>query len=166
MIGQSGEEMGSHVRLPSRVFREDSLSRKFGPLYHVNIIPVNGIRTVHGAVPQLVTGSLDFSNIKIRYGGSDVSSVPQGGSFYLRVGYNANYPGALPFSWSTCITAKATDGSVQAYQTTIESTGGAAGIMDVNEPSNMIMPNHSITLRIYLWYITEGTSTPPNSVLW
>jgi hypothetical protein len=120
---------------------------------------------MRGPVAQIITGSLDFNNIKVYYQNNEVSSVPAGGQFYLKVGYSADYPGIHPpGSWSTCITCMATDGSVKNYDITLMIT--TSGVMKLDALGLMTMPSHDITLRLYLWASTDAETQPPNQSLW
>ena len=107
-----------------------------------------------------ITGSIHRAWVE--YDGQEVTEVPEGESFDVKVNYSAQNPGAN--DWATAVTAMSTDGAVSGHDLThisvYSSFPTTATIHNLGP-----MPGHDITLRVKLWGNQEwlGVSPPPVS---
>jgi len=98
-----------------------------------------------------ITGSI--SKAVVEYGGKEVTEVPEGENFTVKVTYSASNPGfavsPLDPGWSTSVTAISTGGEVRGFNSTLELS---ASVTNKVVPIGLgPMPANNITLRIKLW---------------
>lgn len=88
----------------------------------------------------------------VEYGGQEVTEVPEGESFVVKVSYEAQNLGfrASPLdpAWSTSVTAISTDGEVGSYNSNMHMS---ASVSQVKAIGLGPMPAHDITMRVKLW---------------
>lgn len=88
----------------------------------------------------------------VEYGGQEVTEVPEGENFVVKVSYEAQNLGfrATPLdpAWSTSVTAISTDGEVGSYNSNMHMS---ASVSQVKAVGLGPMPAHDITLRVKLW---------------
>jgi len=106
-----------------------------------------------------ITGSI--TRAWVEYGGEEVTEVPEGENFVVKVSFTANNPGFRPTpldpGWSTAITAISTDGKVKGGDPTNQF---AAYQSEVAAASLGPMPTNDITLRVKLWGNQDMWTTP------
>jgi len=97
-----------------------------------------------------ITGSI--VKAVVEYGGNEVTEVPAGENFTVKVSYSASNPGfvltPLDPGWSTSVTAISTGGEVRGYNSTLETSANTAKVVPIGLGP---MPSKDITLRIKLW---------------
>jgi len=115
--------------------------------YAVHVEVEQGIGVI-GIGP--ITGSI--TRAWVEYGGEEVTEVPEGENFTVKVSYSAYNPGyaftPLDPGWSTSVTVISTDGELRGYNSTLETSANTAKVVPIGLGP---MPAHDITLRVKLW---------------
>jgi len=97
-----------------------------------------------------ITGSI--TRAWVEYGGKEVTEVPEGENFVVKVSYSASNPGyafsPLDPGWSTSATVISTGGEVRGYNSTLETSANTAKVVPIDLGP---MPAKDITLRVKLW---------------
>jgi len=121
---------------------------------HVEVEP--GIGAI-GIGP--ITGSI--TRAWVEYGGKEVTEVPEGENFEVKVSYTASNPGFFPSpitrGWSTAATVISTDRVVKGRNPELQLSSYVSDTMPVSLGP---MPAYDITLRVKLWGIQAVWGEP------